>query len=395
MRQQALEDVDVLDVGQIYNGPYCSLLLSYLGANVVKVEPPFGEPLRTRVDEGEPEELIMLNSCKEGITLNLKTDRGKELFKDLATKADVVVENFSVGTMDKLGLGYDILSELNPELVYAHGSGFGESGPKSDELAMDLIIQAVGGVADVTGFPDGDPVKTGAAVADFAGGTHLAAGVLAALYHRERTGEGQYVEVSLHDAIFPSLVSQLAVQYRNPEIPSRTGNRHGGLAKSPYNVYEASDGYVAILCASDRHWHDLLELIGREEFQDDPRFETNTKRVENIDDVDAVIEEWTRQHEKYRIEELLTDAGLPCGAVREVEEVLEDPHLEARDMVNRIDHPTYGEIKVPGSPIRLSRSAQPDIDPAPTKGQDTARVLRERLGLSEAEIEALETDGVI
>jgi CoA:oxalate CoA-transferase len=392
MRQQALEDVDVLDVGQIYNGPYCSLLLSYLGANVVKVEPPFGEPLRTRVDEGEPEELIMLNSCKEGITLNLKTDRGKELFKDLATKADVVVENFSVGTMDKLGLGYDILSELNPELVYAHGSGFGESGPKSDERAMDLIIQAVGGV---TGFPDGDPVKTGAAVADFAGGTHLAAGVLAALYHRERTGEGQYVEVSLHDAIFPSLVSQLAVQYRNPEIPSRTGNRHGGLAKSPYNVYEASDGYVAILCASDRHWHDLLELIGREEFQDDPRFETNTKRVENIDDVDAVIEEWTRQHEKYRIEELLTDAGLPCGAVREVEEVLEDPHLEARDMVNRIDHPTYGEIKVPGSPIRLSRSAQPDIDPAPTKGQDTARVLRERLGLSEAEIEALETDGVI
>jgi crotonobetainyl-CoA:carnitine CoA-transferase CaiB-like acyl-CoA transferase len=395
MRQQALEDVDVLDVGQIYNGPYCSLLLSYLGANVVKIEPPFGEPLRTRVDEGEPEELIMLNSCKDGITLNLKADRGKELFKELAAKADVVVENFSVGTMEKLGLGYDVLAELNPELIYAHGSGFGESGPKSEELAMDLIIQAVGGIADVTGFPDGDPVKTGAAVADFAGGTHLAAGILAALYHRERTGEGQYVEVSLHDAIFPALVSQLAVQYRNPEAPSRTGNRHGGLAKSPYNIYETSDGYVAILCASDQHWETLLELIGREDLRDDPQFETNTKRVENVDDVDAIIQDWTKDREKYRIEEALTSAGLPCGAVRTVEEVVNDPHLEAREMVNEIDHPTYGKIKVPGSPIRLSKSDWSDIEPAPTKGEDNSRVLRERLGLSDAEIEVLEADGVI
>jgi crotonobetainyl-CoA:carnitine CoA-transferase CaiB-like acyl-CoA transferase len=395
MRQQALEDVDVLDVGQIYNGPYCSLLLSYLGANVVKVEPPFGEPLRTRVDEGEPEELIMLNSCKEGITLNLKTDRGKELFKELAAKADVVVENFSVGTMEKLGLGYDVLSDLNPKLVYAHGSGFGESGPKSEELAMDLIVQAVGGIADVTGFPDGDPVKTGVAAAAFAGGTHLAAGPLAALYHRERTGEGQYVEVSLHDAIFPTLISQLAVRYRNPDIPSRTGNRHGGLAKSPYNIYEASDGYVAILCASDQHWETLLELIGREDLRGDPRFATNTRRVENVDEVDAVIEDWTTDRKKYRIEEMLTSVGLPCGAVRTVDEVINDPHLEYRDMVNEIDHPTYGEIKVPGSPIRLSKSDPPDVDPAPTKGEDNARVLRDRLGLSEETIEALEADGII
>lgn len=395
MRQQALEDVDVLDVGQIYNGPYCSLLLSYLGANVVKVEPPFGEPLRTRVDEGEPEELVMLNSSKEGITLNLKRERGKELFKELVADVDVVVENFAVGTMEKLGLGYDVLSEINPELIYGHGSGFGESGPRSEDLAMDLIIQAVGGIVDVTGRPDEQPVKTGAAVADFAGGTHLAAGILAALYHRERTGEGQYVEVSLHDAIFPALVSQLAVHYRDPDVPSRTGNRHGGMAKSPYNIYEASDGYVAILCASDGHWQDLLELIGREDLQDDPRFESNTKRVENVDAVDEVVEEWTQQHEKAAIEDLLTSVGLPCGAVRTVDEVINDPHLEARDMVNEIEHPTYGSIKVPGSAIRLSNSAPPDIEPAPTKGADNASVLRERLGLSEAEIEALAAGGVI
>ncbi|MFC7157199.1 CaiB/BaiF CoA transferase family protein [Halomarina halobia] len=396
MRRHALDGVDVIDLGQIYNGAYCSLMLSYLGADVTKVEPPFGEPLRSRVEDGEPPELIMLNSSKDGITLNLKEERGKELFKELVRDADVVVENFAVGTMDRFGLGYETLSEINPELIYAHGSGFGESGPRSERLAMDLIVQAVGGVMDVTGFPDGPPVKTGIAAGDFLGGIHLAAGVLAALYQRERTGEGQFVEASMYDAVYPSLMSQLASYFKDEDVPPRTGNRHSGLAKCPYNAYATSDGHVAILCASDRHWHRLLDVIGRDDLVGAPEYETNVKRLQHIDEIDEIIEEWTRDHTREEVETAMLEAGIPCGAVQTVEEVIHDPHLETREMVNEIDHPDYDDpIRVPGSPIRLSESAMPDIDPSPSKGRDNYRIYRERLGLSEGEIRKLEDEGVI
>ncbi|NHN48085.1 CoA transferase [Halostella sp. JP-L12] len=396
MREQALEGVDVIDLGQIYNGAYCSLILSYLGADVTKIEPPFGEPLRSRVEEGEPPELVMLNSSKDGITLNLKEDRGKELFKDLVRDADVVVENFAVGTMEKFGLGYDTLSEINPELIYAHGSGFGEHGPKSDRLAMDLIVQAIGGVMDVTGFPDGPPVKTGIAPGDFLGGIHLATGVMAALYEREITGEGQFVEASMYDAVYPSLLSQLGSYYKEESVPPRTGNRHSGLAKCPYNAYETTDGYVAILCASDRHWEQLLEVIDREDLKGHEEYETNFKRLDHMEEIDEIIEDWTSERTRDDVESTMLDAGVPCGAVQTVEEVIHDPHLEEREMVKEIDHPEMDEpIRVPGTPIRLSESEMPNIEPSPTKGEDNHTVLRDRLGLSETEIEELEERGII
>lgn len=396
MTQKSLEGLEVIDLGQIYNGAYCSLILSYLGANVTKVEPPFGEPLRSRVDKGEPPEFVMMNSNKDGITLNLKSDRGKELFKDLIRDADILVENYAVGTMDKFGLGYDTLSEINPELIYAHGSGFGDSGPKSDRLAMDLIVQAVGGVMDVTGFPDGPPVKTGIAPGDFLGGIHLAAGVLAALYQREQTGEGQFVEVGMYDAIYPSLLSQLGAYYKDDDIPPRTGNRHSGLAKCPYNAYETIDGYTTILCASDVHWEKLLETIDREDLKEDERLETNFKRLRHMDEVDAIIEEWTQERTRDQIKEALLEAGVPCGPVQTVEEVIHDPHLEAREMVNEIDHPEFGgSIRVPGTPIRLSESAMPEITPSPGKGADNYEVYSKKLGLSEEEIAELDRNDVI
>lgn len=396
MREGALAGVDVIDLGQIYNGAYCSLVLSFLGANVTKVEPPFGEPLRTRVENGEPPELVMLNSNKDGITLNLKEERGKELFKDLVRDADVVVENFAVGTMDEFGLGYDTLSEINPELIYAHGSGFGESGPKSDRLAMDLIIQANAGVMEVTGFPDGPPVKTGIAPGDFLGGIHLASGVMAALYEREQTGEGQFVEASMYDAVYPSLMSQLGSYYKRNGATSRTGNRHAGLAKCPYNVYEATDGYVAILCTSDKHWRHLLEVIGREALKEEEKYETNVKRLEYMDEIDGMIADWTGERSREVVESAMLDRGIPCGAVQDIEEVIHDPHLEERGMINEIEHPAVDEpIRVPGSPIRLSNSSLPDIEPSPTKGEDNYEVLQNRLDLSTEEIEQLEEDGVI
>lgn len=395
MDRQALDGIEVLDLGQIYNGPYCSLLLSYLGANVTKIEPPHGEPLRARVEEGEPPELVMLNSNKKGITLNLKTERGKELFEDLVRDADVLVENFAVDTMERLGLGYDTLKEINPELIYAHGSGFGEDGPYRKYPAMDLTIQAIGGIMEVTGFPDGPPVKAGVAVGDFMGGIHLAAGILTALYQRELTGEGQFVEVSMHDAIYPTLMSPLGAFFNEDDVPPRTGNRHSGLAQSPYNVYETTDGYVAIFGVTNEHWRSLLDVIGRPDLKDDPRFENNYKRARNSDEVDSMVQEWTEQRERDEIVDILLEAGVPCGPVKELPEVADDPHLKARDMINEIDHPNYGDISVPGLPIRLEDSDLPDIEPSPEKGSDNEEVFGERLGLSPDEIEELRENDVI
>lgn len=395
MNRKALDGIDVIDLGQIYNGPYCSLMLSYLGADVTKLEPPHGEPLRSRVEEGEPPELVMLNSNKKGITLNLKSDRGKELFKDLVRDVDVLVENYAVGTMDRLGLGYDTLKEINPELIYAHGSGFGEDGPYRQYPAMDLTIQAIGGVMDVTGFPDGPPVKSGVAVGDFMGGIHLMGGVLAALYQREVTGEGQFVEVSMHDAIYPTLMSPIAAYFNGDDVPPRTGNRHSGLAQSPYNVYETADGYIAIFGVTDAHWHSLLDVIGSPHLKDDPRFETNVKRAKNAEEVDHLVEEWTKQHERDEVKEILLESGVPCGPVKELSEVVDDTHLKSRKMINEIEHPNYGDISVPGLPIRLEQSELPDIEPSPEKGRDNDEVYSERLGLSPAELEELRKENVI
>lgn len=395
MNEQLLDGIDVVDLGQIYNGPYCSLLLSYMGANVTKIEPPRGEPLRDRVEDGEAPEFVMLNSNKEGITLNLKSEEGKEIFRDLIRDADVLVENFSVGTMDRLGLGYDELSEVNPELIYAHSSGFGEDGPYRQYPAMDLTIQAIGGVMDVTGFPDGPPVKAGIAVGDFMGGIHLLAGILGALYERELTGEGQFVEVSMHDSVFPTLMSPMAAHFNDDDVPSRTGNRHSGLAQSPYNVYEAADGYIAIFGVTNDHWHALLEVIGREDLKDDPHFETNVKRSRRLDEVDELVEGWTSQRKRDDIEEILLEAGVPCGPVKELEEVADDPHLKERQMINEIDHPDFGQISVPGIPIRFSGSELPEIEPSPSKGRDNRKVFCDRLGYSEDEFEELKEKGVI
>lgn len=392
---RALDDVVVLDLGQIYNGSYCGLILSYMGAEVIKVEPPFGDPLRSRVESGEPEEFVMLNSNKKGVTLNLKEQRGKRILEEMVESADILIENYSTGTMEDLGLGYDHLSDINPQLIYAHSSGFGDTGPRKNQLAMDLIIQAVSGVMDITGEPDGKPIKTGAAIGDFLGGTHLVSGVLGALYHREKTGEGQYIEVSMNDAVYPSLMSQLASHYRDKDAPNRTGNRHSGLAKAPYNAYQTNDGYIVIICANDDHWNTLLELMDRPELKDDDRFADNVSRVQHIDAVDEVVEEWTKTKDVDAVEAELRESGIPCGKVQTVDEVMADEHLIERGMVQQIHHPEYGDIKVPGMPICLSKSDPVETSPSPTKGEDTESVLSDFLGYSQEEIQRLKDGDVV
>lgn len=391
---RALDDLNVLSLAQIYNGPYCALMLSYLGADVVKIEPPGGENIRSRDEDGLTPEVIMLNSSKESITIDLKQDRGKELLKSLVTEADILIENYATGTMDRLGLGYETLSDINPELIYAHSSGYGEEGPYTDYPAMDLTIQAMGGVMDVTGFPDQQPVKAGVQVADFLGGIHLFGGILAAVHQRDRTGEGQFVEVGMLDAIYPTLLSPMAAHYRVPEAPPRTGNRHSGLAICPYNVYEAHDGYIAIICVNERHWKRLANIIDPETLLNTPKYETNEKRKERMDELDQIIQDWTKTKSRESLADALLSEGVPCAPVQKRDEVLFDHHLEARGMVHEIEHPGFGRIRVPGSPIRLHNSNDPEITPAHIAGQANEEVLT-RHGLSKEEIAELVDEEII
>ncbi|MEB2359154.1 CaiB/BaiF CoA transferase family protein [Bacillus sp. MM09(2025)] len=392
---KALEGITVLDLGQIYNGPYCSLMLAFQGAKVIKVEPLKGENLRVR-RKGDCHELLMLNSNKYGVSIDLKTDQGKEIFLDLVQKSDVLVENFSLGAMDRLGLGYDVLKEVNPRLIYASGKGYGLSGPYAKRPAMDLTVQAMAGVMATTGFADKPPVKAGPAICDFLGGIHLFGGITTALYQRTITGKGQLVEVSMHDSVYPTLASALGAYYSQGEkFSERTGNQHSGMATAPYNVYETKDGYIAILCVADRQWRSLLTVIDREDLLDDKRFETNIDRSAHTLIVDDIVSSWTTKRNKNEIAELFIEANIPHSPVQTIDEVANDPHLIEREMIREVSHAVEGNIKVPGSPIRLSDSPLEKVLPAPIIGEHTEEVLKDLLGYSDEQLEIFNHEGII
>jgi crotonobetainyl-CoA:carnitine CoA-transferase CaiB-like acyl-CoA transferase len=305
-----LSDVTVIDFGQIFQGPYASLLLAKAGAFVIKVEPLHGEPGRRRAEPGKSATLpfAMLNQNKHAITLNLKHERGRELLFQMVERADVLLENFSPGTMDGLGVGWSRVREINPRLIYATGTGFGISGPDRDNLAMDMTIQAASGIMSVTGFPDGPPVKAGPTLVDFMGGIHLYAGIVTALYDRDRSGVGRLVEVAMQETVYPTLAASYDYFYRTGEIPPRTGNRQSGLNSAPYNVFPTADGHVAIHVVTEAHFQNLLKAMEREDLMDDPRFATNAARVAHMDETDAVVEAWTRTLPKT---DVFAHQGLP------------------------------------------------------------------------------------
>ena len=395
---RALDDIRILDLTHVYNGPYATLLLGFLGAEIIKVEPPQkGEMARTifkvpNTDESYP--FIMLNSNKKGITLNLKTQRGRELFKELASQSDVVVENFAAGALDKLGLGYEELRKLHRGLIYASSSGFGRSGPYSDYPAFDPVIQAMSGLMSATGFPDNPPVKAGPPIFDILAGTHLCAGILAAIHQRDRTGEGTLVETNLFEAALGPLITQMS-GYLSRGIRGRFGNTAPGRAFSPYNCYTTTDGYVLLLVANDEKWRALCKVMGREELVDNPRYATNGARAKCFDEMDAIVGAWTAQQTKREVMEKLTAADVTCGVVNEIPEVLNDPHLRERGTLQDITHPTVGKVTVLASPIRLNGD-EPTIDfPAPTLGQHNDLIFGKLLGLSAKEIALLKEQGVI
>jgi crotonobetainyl-CoA:carnitine CoA-transferase CaiB-like acyl-CoA transferase len=397
MKHLPLQGVTVIDLGQIYNGSYATFMMAEAGARVIKIEPKGGEHLRKRATVGGAAlPFAMLNSNKLSVTLNIKAPRGREILFDMVRKGDILLENFAPGTMERLGFGFDKLLEVNKKLIYASGSGYGLSGPYRDYPAMDLTVQAMAGIMSVTGFPDRPPVKSGPAICDFMGGVHLFGAVMTALFDRERTGTGRLVEVSMQEAVYTSLSSNLGLYYGSDgSVPVRTGNRHGGLAEAPYNVYPTTDGFIAIICVGETHWKSLLKALDRTDLENDHRFETLGRRVANIDAVDELVSSFTRKYDKQTLFEILMKHRVPCAPVRDLDEVVNDPHMHARGSLLWIDHPTLGRIPVQRSPLRFHGADPLPLTPSRMLGEDNQKVYGEWLGLADSEIASLKTEGVI
>jgi CoA:oxalate CoA-transferase len=391
-----LAGVVVVDLGQIYNGPYATFLMARAGAKVIKIEPPGGENMRRRgVVGGAMLPFAMLNANKSFATLNLKTERGKTLLRRMVGRADVLLENFAPGVMDRLGLGPQTLMAEHPRLIYAASSGYGWSGPYRDYPAMDLTVQAMSGVMSTTGYSDGPPTKSGPALCDFFAGVHLYGAVMTALYERERTGKGRFVEVSMLESVYFSLSSSLGLYYGSDgKGPPRTGNRHAGLAESPYNVYPTKDGWLAIICVTDVHWAQLIEAMKKPELANDARFATLKSRVAHMDLVDSLVAAWTRTFDKEELFKLLMKHRVPCAPVRDLGEVMNDPHLHARGALRRVDHPTLGEIVLSTGAMRFSDEPL-ELLPSKELGADNVAIYRDWLGLSETELDACGKEGVI
>jgi formyl-CoA transferase len=394
-----LAGVRVIDLTRIYSGPYCTFLMAMAGAEIIKIEPPEGESLRGRnARHGAALPFAMLNANKRLITLNLKSKAGCEILAKLLRTADVLVENFRPGVMDRLGFSKEKLHELNPRLIVAQTSGYGNDGPYRDYPAMDLTVQAVAGIMDATGYPDGPPVKAGAALVDFAAGTHLYASIVTALFARERSGQVLSTEVAMMEAIYPTLASNLALAIGTPEgqpYTARTGNRHGGMSLTPYNVYEAADGFVAIICNNERHWQALARALHRPDWIENPKYNPLEERVARMDELDAEINAETRKLTRMQLFELLNKTGAACAPVRTLREVLADPHLRARGMIQDIDHPEYGSLAVMGSPIHYGGVKQPEYRASGAMGADIKAVLGDELKMSDDEIAKLRETGVI
>lgn len=393
-----LEGIKVLDLGQIYHGPYAGLLLAQAGADVVKVEPLRGDSLRgrSRTSGSIPWSMAALNQNKRGLALDLKSGQGKALLFDLVRQADILLENFAPGVMDRLGCGSRELQTANPRLIYASGSGFGTTGPDRDKLAMDLTIQASSGMMSVTGPEGGPPMKAGMAVCDFMGGIHLYSAIMTALYERSVTGIGRAVEVAMVEAALPVLTTNIGGMLENGGVPvPRRGNKHPAKAAAPYNVYECLDGYVALLCIREEHWHSVAKLIGRPELLDDQRFADPASRAAHDDLVDEAVTAWSSKLPKDEAAQQMQAAHVACAVIRDLTEIVSDPHMRGRGALFDQDHPVLGSIPMVRSPLRFHGAPLPPDRPSPDLGQHSRQVLAEWLNLSQTEIDLLYTEGAI
>jgi formyl-CoA transferase len=398
--EKALSGVKVLDLTQFEAGTSCTEMLAWLGADVIKLEPPkMGEQGRWMLTEKpgvDSHYFMLLNTNKRSITLNLKAEQGKRIFIELVKKVDILSENYSLGTLESLGLGYDRLREINPRLIYLTIKGFGTHGPYSKYKSFDMIAQATGGAMALTGFPGSPPLKPGPTIGDTGTGLHAACGVLAAYIQRERTGKGQKVEVAMQEAVLNFVRVPMMDTYITNQPTPRRGNRLGSGAVG--DIFKCAPGgdndYVFILCASPEMWESLCKTIGHPEIPDDPRFKDRKERQIHMEELTALIEEWTSKHSKHEAMKILGEAGVPCGAVLDSVELLNDPHMRQRGMIVTVDHPARGKFTMPGCPVRLEDSPV-EVRSAPLLGQHNEEVYRDMLGFGGVELDRLKQEGII
>ena len=386
---KALEGIRVLDLSRVLAGPYCTMMLADFGADVIKIEAPkVGDDSRAYGPfiGKESAYFMSLNRNKRSITLNLKKEAQCDLFREMVKHADVVVENYRPGTMEKFGLGYDELKKINPKLIYAACSGFGATGPYTDKPAYDIIVQAMGGIMSITGEEGGEPTRVGASVGDITAGMFTAYGVMMALFHRERTGEGQHVDVGMLDCQVAILENAISRYVTSGVVPAPLGNRHPSI--TPFAAFTAQDGHIIVGAGNDRLWQRLCTLLGHPELIEDPRFVTNGKRTENVKELMALLNQSFKTKTINEWLGLLEEAGLPCAPINTVDKIINDPQVNARNMIVELDHPIAGKLKVPGVPVKLSATPGAVEYHAPLLGEHTAEVLKEILGWDEAKTKA-------
>jgi len=399
-----LAGVRILDLTQFEAGPSCTEALAWLGAEVVKVEnPKSGDPGRGsfRSKPGQDSWYFLLfNANKKSITLNLKSPRGLELVTELASKADVFVENFAPGAIERLGLGYDAIRKVNPGIIYAQVKGFGTGSPYENNLAFDMIAQACGGIMSVSGESDRPPVKPGATLGDTGTGMLLAISVLGALYRRKGTGQGERLEVAMQDAMLHYIRVCFAAQAATGKPAVRAGAKLASGGNPPAGIYPCKPGgandyvYIYTSRANPAHWHHLLEVIGRQDLIGNPQYETGLARVEHEPEIDEMISVWTRRHDKNEAMRILGAAGIPAGAVLDTGELQNDPSFEQRGIMQTIEHRTCGPFKMPAWPVRHG-GTPPTVKPAPLLGEHNDDVLGAWLGLNEDDVKGLRKEGVV
>ena len=399
-----LNGVRILDLTQFEAGPSCTEALAWLGAEVVKVENPNGgDPGRTSF--AQPPDLdswyfLLFNASKKSITINLKNPKGLSLAKDLAGAADVVVENFAPGVIERLGLGYDVLTQINPSLIYAQIKGFGVGSPHENNLAFDMIAQASGGIMSITGEPNQPPVKPGPTLGDTGTGMLLAISILGALYKRKTTGRGERLQLAMQDAMLHYIRVAFHSQAARNEASPRAGAKLISGTHPPCGIYACKPGgsndyiYIYTSRANPLHWQRLLELIGREDLIGDPAYATGAVRAEREEEIDEMISNWTQQYDKHEAMRLIGAAGIPAGAVLDTNELQNDPDFERRGIMQVMSHPTNGNFKMPAWPV-LHDGATPPLSPAPLLGEHIEDVLVNWLKIDEAALSELRSDGVI
>ena len=392
-----LDGIRVLDLSRVLAGPYCGMMLGDMGADVIKIEVPGkGDDARINypIINGESAYFMNLNRNKRGITLNLKSEKGKEIFRKLVAKSDIVLENYRPGVMEKLGLGYEDLKKINPAIIYGSVSGFGHFGPYSQRPGYDIIGQAMSGLMSTTGWPGGHPTRVGTAISDVMGGISCCVGILAAYINRLKTGKGEKVDVALVDSMVSSLEIINTLYLVSGKIPQRIGNRYEAIY--PYDSFQAKDGMLVIGAGNQKLFTILCDVMGKKELLDDPLFKDNNLRVINHEKLKPYIEDWLKDKTIDETVDILLAAGVPAAPINTIDRVAKDPHIAgAREMFVEIEHPVAGKFKITGNQIKLTEHKIDTFSPAPLLGQHNHEVLKELADLSDEDIDRLQEEKVL